>query len=97
MHTSIRIATLQTRPCSNFFWAVMSQGKLALPIYIDLLKDSPNGVLLDEGIPPEAPDDRLQALRRRHDAIIWHNSSQDAGCETLIVCGWVEGPKRCGV
>lgn len=64
---------------------------------VDLLEDHANGVFLDEGIPPQPPDDSLQAFWGRHDPIVWHNPPQDPSRETLVTKGGREGPKWSGV
>ena len=67
------------------------------PVYIDLLEHCADGVLLNEEVPPEPPDEGFQAFWSWHHPIIWHYCSQYLSCYALIGCGRRKSPEWCCV
>ena len=86
-------AGLQTACDFSLLWECVAQS----PVNVDLLQHSADGVLLDEGVPPQPPNNSFEGVWGWHDAIVWDDSAQDSRSQALVVKGRVECPERCGI
>ena len=66
------------------------------PVVVHLFQDTPDGLLCSELVPPDPPDQALQALWRRQETIVLHNAPQKPADAVLCVRSRHEGPEwRC--
>ena len=67
------------------------------PVNVDLLQHRADGVLLDEGVPPQPPDKSFERVWSWHDTIVWDDRTQNSRRQALVVKGRVECPEWCGI
>lgn len=81
------------QPVVSTLWECVTQS----PVNVDLLQHRADGVLLDEGVPPQPPDNSFQGVWSWHDTIVWNDCSQYSRSQAPVVKGRVECPEWCGV